>query len=49
MMRERLRRERPGLSAEEVEARLIEWLQQRPGAELADASGRPVPWPRRSR
>jgi hypothetical protein len=49
MMREKLRREHPGLSAREVEARLVAWLHTRPGAEYGDAAGRPVPWPRRSR
>jgi hypothetical protein len=49
MMRQKLRREYPDLSAWEIEARLVEWLQTRPGAEFGDALGRPVPWPRRSR
>lgn len=49
MMRQKLRREHPDLSAREVEARLVEWLHTRPGAAFGDAPGRPVPWPRRSR
>jgi hypothetical protein len=49
MMREKLRREHPGLSPREIEAKLVAWLQTRPGAEFGDAAGRPVPWPRRSR
>ena len=46
LMRQRLRREHPELTAGEIEDRLIEWLRVRPGAETGDASGRPVPWPR---
>jgi Rv0078B-related antitoxin len=49
MMRQRLRREHPGLSELEIEVRLVEWLHTRPGAEFGDAPGRPVPWPRRGR
>jgi Rv0078B-related antitoxin len=48
LMRQRLRREYPALSSEEIETRLVEWLQERPGAEFGDAPGRHVPWPRRS-
>ena len=46
LMRQQLRREHPELSAPEIEARLVKWLRERPGAELGDAPGRPVPWPR---
>lgn len=46
MMRQRLRREHPDLPEAEIEARLVRWLQERPGAEHGDAPGRPVPWPR---
>jgi hypothetical protein len=46
MMRQKLRREHPALSPAEIEARVLEWLLDRPGAELGDSSGRPVPWPR---
>ena len=49
MMRERLRREHPELSAAEIEARLLAWLRERPGAEHGDTSGRPVTWPRAGR
>jgi len=48
MMRERLRREHPELSEQEIEARLVAWLQERPGAESGDAPGRRVPWPRQN-
>jgi hypothetical protein len=49
MMRERLRREHPELPAAEIEARLLAWLRERPGAEHGDASGRPGTWPRTGR
>jgi hypothetical protein len=49
MMRQRLRREHPGISPQDLEARLVAWLETRPGAVFGDASGRPVPWPRRGR
>jgi len=49
LMRQKLRREHPDLSAREIEARLAEWLQERPGAEFGDARGKPVPWPRGGR
>jgi hypothetical protein len=48
MMRQKLRRDHPGLSDREVEARLRAWLRERPGAEFGDAVGRRVAWPRRS-
>jgi Rv0078B-related antitoxin len=46
MMRERLRRDDPHADEAEIEARLVAWLHQRPGAENGDAAGRPVSWPR---
>jgi hypothetical protein len=49
MMRQKLRREHPGASAEELEALYRAWLRTRPGAEQGDAEGRPVAWPRRRR
>jgi hypothetical protein len=36
IMRQNLRRRFPNASAEEIERRLIAWLQTRPGAELGD-------------
>lgn len=48
MMRQKLRRDHPGLADHEVEARLGSWLRERPGAEFGDAVGRAVTWPRRS-
>jgi hypothetical protein len=45
-MRQNLRRRFPEASEAEIEARLIGWLQERPGAEAGDATGRSVPWPR---
>jgi hypothetical protein len=49
LMRQRLRREHPDLSAAEIEALVVEWLLERPGAEFGDACGTPVPWPRGGR
>jgi hypothetical protein len=46
VMRHRIRRQNPDLDEAEVEARLVAWLQTRPGAEHGDAAGRPAPWPR---
>jgi Rv0078B-related antitoxin len=46
LMRQRLRRAHPELSPAEIERRLVQWLQTRPGAEFGDAPGHPVPWPR---
>ncbi len=46
---QQLRREHPGASDEEIEALLVAWLHERPGAPFGDAEGRPVPWPRPSR
>lgn len=46
LMRQRLRREHPGLTADQIEDRLLEWLRTRPGAEAGDGAGRPVRWPR---
>jgi len=49
LMRQRICRENPGLSPAEIEARLVAWLQTRPGAEQGDAQGRPGTWPRTRR
>ncbi|HEU4404125.1 MAG TPA: hypothetical protein VFS43_02355 [Polyangiaceae bacterium] len=48
-MRQNLRRRWPEASEEDLEARLLAWLRERPGAELGDAEGEIVPWPRPSR
>jgi hypothetical protein len=45
MLRQRLRREKPAASDDEVEAAVREWRTRRPGAELGDAPGRLRPWP----
>ncbi len=47
MMRQKLRRENPDAGEEELETRYLAWLQERPGAELGDAAGRPRSWPPR--
>ena len=44
--RQQLHRERPGASNEEIEALLVAWFQERPGAPYGDAEGRPASWPR---
>lgn len=46
MLRQRFRREHPELSADAIEARVDAWRLRRPGAELGDGEGVPVPWPR---
>jgi hypothetical protein len=46
MMRQNLRRRYPEDGNEEIERRLIEWLQHRPGAEHGDCDGKPIDWPR---
>src|SRR5262245_9479245 len=43
--RAQLRREHPGGTEDEIEARLVAWLRTRPGAEHGDAWGRPITWP----
>ena len=45
MLRQRLRRERPGASDAEIEEAVTVWRTARPGAELGDAPGRLRPWP----
>ena len=45
LMRQRLRRERPEATEDEVSHALTEWLHQRPGAEYGDTVGRPRPLP----
>ncbi|MBI3628336.1 MAG: hypothetical protein HY217_01920 [Candidatus Rokubacteria bacterium] len=46
LKRQQLRREHPDADDTEIEERLVAWLQERPGAESGDASGKPIPWPR---
>lgn len=47
MFRQKLRRTQPEASEEEIDKRVLEWQQRRPGAEFGDAEGQPVVWPRR--
>jgi hypothetical protein len=42
LMRENLRRDRPDATEQEIERRLHQWLQDRPGAEFGDCPGRRV-------
>lgn len=41
LLRQRLRREQPDLSDEEIEAAVARWWDDRPGAPRGDAVGRP--------
>lgn len=47
MLRQKVRREHPEASEEEIEQHVVEWRLHRPGAEFGDGPGLPVPWPRR--
>jgi hypothetical protein len=47
MLRQKLRRKHPDATDAEIDAMIAEWLERRPGAELGDGEGRPIPWPRR--
>lgn len=40
LYRQRLRREEPGLTEPELDARVVAWRQSRPGAPDGDAEGR---------
>lgn len=40
LMRQNLRRAHPGATEAEIESHLVAWLQERPGAEVGDATGR---------
>lgn len=40
LYRQRLRRERPGASPEEIDEAIGRWLRHRPGAEYGDGPGR---------
>ena len=43
MRRAQLEREHPDASVEEIDARLLAWLRERPGAPGGDAEGRAAP------
>ena len=47
LMRQRLKRQYPAETAQQIEVRLAAWLHERPGAEHGDAVGRVGTWPRR--
>jgi hypothetical protein len=49
LMRQNLRRRFPDAQDTEIEARLAQRLHERPGAELGDAPGEAVAWPRHGR
>ena len=42
LMRQRLRRLHPDWTEDQIEGRMAEWLRGAPGAEAADALGRPT-------
>lgn len=42
MMRHKIRQRHSTLSEEEVERKVIDWLQDRPDARLGDAAGRTI-------
>jgi hypothetical protein len=42
LMRQNLRRDRPDATEQEIDRRLHQWLQDRPGAEFGDCPGRRV-------
>lgn len=46
LLRQNLRRRLPSASPVEIEAHVVAWLRDRPGAESGDAQGRPVAFPR---
>ncbi|MBV9947003.1 MAG: hypothetical protein JOZ69_09155 [Myxococcales bacterium] len=48
MLRQRLRRERPDRTEDQIDAFVDAWRQRRPGADHGDAEGTPVVWPRRT-
>ncbi|MEX1365822.1 MAG: hypothetical protein AB1Z98_22025 [Nannocystaceae bacterium] len=47
MVEQKLRREHPEASPQEIDQRVRQWQHTRPGAEHGDAWGRPIPWPSR--
>ena len=46
MMLQNLRRRHPNASDRRIRELLDNWMAERPGAELGDAEGTPVRWPR---
>jgi len=48
MVRQNWLRRHPGATPEEVDAAVLAWLSDRPGAEFGDCEGRPIEWPRRT-
>jgi hypothetical protein len=46
MMRQSLRRRFPAEADPAIEARVVAWLRERPGAEHGDAEGEAGAWPR---
>lgn len=47
VFRQRLRRENPELSEDQIDAKVEAWLGERPGAEQGDGEGEVGVWPRR--
>ena len=46
LMRQKLKRARPMADDAEIEALVVAWLRERPGARAGDGAGRAVRWPR---
>lgn len=46
MMRQKLHRDHPDAGEDEIRARFVAWLHERPGAEHGDGVGRRASWPR---
>jgi hypothetical protein len=46
LMRQNLKRRHPAAPEAAIDARLVAWLHERPGAEHGDAAGRRGAWPR---
>lgn len=47
MLVQRLRRENPEATDEQLDAAVNRWLSKRPGAEDGDGEGRAIAWPSR--
>jgi len=46
IMMQNLRRRHPAMTPDELQRKLTDWLQERPGAEHGDAPGPVGSWPR---
>lgn len=46
MLRQKVRRQHPDASSDEIDRLVIEWWMRRPGAEHGDGPGQKIAWPR---